>query len=144
MPDGTAAPPSLQRALSVVGDRWSLAVVDALRRGPRRFGEIQASLGEVSPNVLSARLKQLSGDRVVLAQPYSDRPVRFAYELTALGRGLLAAADVLAQWGLRLDGARDAEDGDPSDLGVGGPSGPDTAAAAGLDPTDPDVGIRWV
>lgn len=97
----------LDVALTRVGDRWALRVVDALLAGPRRFTELQHELGDVATNVLSQRLKQLEQAGVVVARPYSTRPLRNAYELTAAGRELGGALALLADWGARQTGAGD-------------------------------------
>lgn len=89
----------LERAVSRVGDRWALLVVNALLGGPRRFGELQDLLPGIAPNVLSQRLKHLEREGVLLARPYTTRPPRFAYELTASGQELAGALRLLTQWG---------------------------------------------
>lgn len=89
----------LHAALTRVGDRWTLLVVDALLGGPLRFNELMEAVAGVSPNVLSARLKHLESERVIVARAYSERPLRFAYELTAAGSELGGALRLLAQWG---------------------------------------------
>lgn len=98
--DVSVSPPptALELTLSRVGDRWSLLVVDALLDGPRRFNELHAALPGVATNVLSQRLKHLEAQRVVMGRPYSERPLRYAYELTAGGRSLAGALRLLAQW----------------------------------------------
>lgn len=99
-----AAPPSpLQTALDRVGDRWCLLVVESLLDGPLRFNDLQAALPGIAPNILSDRLKRLERERVLLARPYSERPVRLSYELTAEGRELAGALRLLADWGSRAD-----------------------------------------
>jgi DNA-binding HxlR family transcriptional regulator len=97
----------LAAALERVGDRWSLLVVEALLSGSRRFNELQAQVSGIAPNILSDRLKRLEGERVVRSQPYSERPVRLVYELTAEGQELAGALRLLADWGSRV--AREAE-----------------------------------
>ncbi|MFI5258456.1 MAG: winged helix-turn-helix transcriptional regulator [Candidatus Limnocylindrales bacterium] len=97
------APSPLQAALDRVGDRWCLLVVESLLDGPRRFSELQAALLGIAPNILSDRLKRLERERVLLARPYSQRPVRLSYELTADGRELAGALRLLADWGSRSD-----------------------------------------
>jgi DNA-binding HxlR family transcriptional regulator len=97
----------LAAALERVGDRWSLLVVEALLDGPRRFGELEAAVSGIAPNILTDRLRRLQVDRVVRATPYSDRPRRLAYALTAEGQELAGALRLLADWGSRV--ARDAE-----------------------------------
>lgn len=96
------APPSpLAAALDSVGDRWTLLLVEALLDGPRRFGDIQERVPRIAPNVLTQRLRRLESEGLVLAQPYSERPQRYVYELTASGRELAGALRLLADWGAR-------------------------------------------
>ena len=91
----------LAAALASVGDRWTLLLVEALLDGPRRFGDLQGSLPGIAPNVLSQRLRRLEGEGIVVAQPYSERPQRFVYELTASGQELAGTLRLLADWGAR-------------------------------------------
>jgi DNA-binding HxlR family transcriptional regulator len=94
----------LADALARVGDRWTLLVVAALLDGPRRFNELQEQLEGIAPNVLSARLKALAEQALVVAALYSERPPRFVYELTESGRELAGALRLLADWGARTGG----------------------------------------
>jgi DNA-binding HxlR family transcriptional regulator len=94
----------LSDALARVGDRWTLLVVAALLEGPKRFNELQEELEGIAPNVLSSRLKSLTEQGLAIAQPYSDRPPRFAYELSESGRELAGALRLLADWGARAVG----------------------------------------
>jgi DNA-binding HxlR family transcriptional regulator len=95
----------LSDALARVGDRWTLLVVAALLDGPKRFNELQEELEGIAPNVLSSRLKSLTEQGLAIAQPYSERPPRFAYELSESGRELAGALRLLADWGARAAGA---------------------------------------
>jgi DNA-binding HxlR family transcriptional regulator len=105
MPRRTRVPASpLADALARVGDRWTLLVVAALLDGPKRFNELQDELEGIAPNVLSARLKHLAEEALVFAQPYTDRPPRLVYELSASGRELAGALRLLADWGARAGG----------------------------------------
>jgi DNA-binding HxlR family transcriptional regulator len=94
----------LAAALASVGDRWTLHVVAALLDGPRRFGDLQEEVGGIAPNVLSQRLRRLEDEGLVIAQPYSERPPRFVYELSHAGRGLAGVLRLLADWGARQSG----------------------------------------
>ena len=93
----------LDRALTRVGDRWTLLVVEALLDGPRRFGELSGALPGIAPNILAARLRKLEKERLVVSAPYTTRPVRHQYELTADGRELAGALAVLGSWAARVD-----------------------------------------
>jgi DNA-binding HxlR family transcriptional regulator len=100
----TAPDSALAHALDAVGDRWTLLLVAALLDGPRRFGDLQDELGGIAPNVLTHRLRHLEREGLVVAQPYSERPPRFVYELSASGRELAGALRLLADWGARSAG----------------------------------------
>jgi DNA-binding HxlR family transcriptional regulator len=106
MPDPSPSTP-LAAALERVGDRWSLLLVEALLNGPRRFNELTDAVAGIAPNILSDRLRRLEAERVVRSRPYSERPPRMAYQLTAVGQELGGALRLLADWGARV--ARDAE-----------------------------------
>jgi DNA-binding HxlR family transcriptional regulator len=98
-PDDSRA--ALADALAAVGDRWTLLIVAALLDGPRRFGELRAEVDGIAPNVLTQRLRALERNALVIARPYSERPPRFVYELSAAGRELADALRLLAGWGAR-------------------------------------------
>jgi DNA-binding HxlR family transcriptional regulator len=90
---------ALDEALRRVGDRWTLLVVEALLAGPQRFGSLEAGIDGLAPNILSKRLKALETEGVITTAPYSQRPYRVAYSLTASGAELAGALRLLAQWG---------------------------------------------
>jgi len=100
MTDVHAEGTPLAEAAARVGDRWTLLIVESLLDGPLRFADIAGRIG-IASNILSQRLRRLEQDGVVLAQPYSERPPRFEYELTASGRELVGALRLLADWGAR-------------------------------------------
>jgi DNA-binding HxlR family transcriptional regulator len=98
-PLGRDAISALDAALGRVGDRWSFLVVEALLDGPLRFGELLERIPGIAPNILSQRLRRLEAERVVAARPYSERPPRMAYSLTADGAELAGVLRLLAGWG---------------------------------------------
>jgi len=89
----------LAEALARVGDRWTLLVVEALLDGPRRFNDLLGQLPGIAANILSERLKRLDQEGLLVARPYSDRPPRAVYQLTAEGRELAGVLRLLASWG---------------------------------------------
>jgi DNA-binding HxlR family transcriptional regulator len=101
---GGATDDGLARAAARVGDRWTLLVIESLLPGPLRFGELETRLSGIAPNILTKRLRQLEQFGLVVSAPYSERPVRLSYELTALGKDLAGALELLASWGARADG----------------------------------------
>ena len=95
---------ALADALSAVGDRWTLLVIAVLLDGPHRFGELQELVPGIAPNILSQRLRHLERNALVVASPYSRRPPRFVYELSASGRELAGVLRLLEGWAVRNAG----------------------------------------
>src|SRR5690242_238269 len=91
----------LAEALTRVGDRWTLLVVDALLAGPHRFNDLLGQIPGIAANILSDRLRRLERDGLVVARPYSQRPPRATYQLTGEGGELAGALRLLAHWGTR-------------------------------------------
>jgi DNA-binding HxlR family transcriptional regulator len=100
-------PTPLAVALERVGDRWSLLLVEALLDGPRRFNELSDGLPGIAPNILTDRLRRLEREGILVGVPYSRRPPRVEYALTADGQDLASALRLLADWGIRRAPAGD-------------------------------------
>lgn len=98
---------SLAHAAERIGDRWTLLVVGALLDGARRFGELSDAVPGIATNILTRRLKHLERLGLVVARPYSHRPVRVEYQLTARGNELADALRLLASWGAKGAGGAD-------------------------------------
>lgn len=96
----------ITRALEIVGERWAMHIVRDLLVGPRRYGELAASLARIPSNILATRLKELQAAGVIRRAPRSRVIV---YELTPFGRELEAAVLALDAWGLRAMGDRRAQ-----------------------------------
>jgi DNA-binding HxlR family transcriptional regulator len=89
------------RTLDVVGERWTLLLVRELLTGPKRFGDLLASLPGIGTGLLAARLKHLQ-DEGLVSQVLLPPPARTpAYALTEAGADLGPAVLALARWGLR-------------------------------------------
>ena len=89
---------SVARALSIVGERWTLLILRDAFMGTRRFDKFQHNLG-ITRHRLSERLGKLVEQGVLTKVPYHDRPVRYEYRLTRKGLALYPVLMTLAQWG---------------------------------------------
>ena len=85
-------------ALVVIGNRWTLLIIQEAFEGTRRFSEFQENLG-LAKNILSARLKSLVEQGIFEAAPASDGSAYREYILTHKGRALLPAIGALQHWG---------------------------------------------
>jgi DNA-binding HxlR family transcriptional regulator len=87
------------RGAGQVGDRWTVLLVEALLGGPQRFNDLLGQIPGDRRDVLAERLERLERDGLLIARPYSERPPRAAYQLTAEGTDLAGALRLLARWG---------------------------------------------
>jgi DNA-binding HxlR family transcriptional regulator len=99
---------SIARALDIVGDKWTLLIVrDLMWHGKHTFQALQESKEHVPTNILSDRLKRLVEWGLVRREPYQQRPVRFEYHLTEMGKALEPVLLQIMAWGhKRLGGGR--------------------------------------
>lgn len=95
---------ALKRAAELISDRWTLTILASLQQGPMTFGALAEEVGQIAPNVLSARLRGLAESRMVEAEPYQLRPPRMMYQLSESGRQLAPALSALEIWASSLEG----------------------------------------
>jgi DNA-binding HxlR family transcriptional regulator len=88
----------LSRALDVVGERWTLVIVQELLARPRRYGALADRLPGISTSVLADRLRRLERAGVV-AREAGTVGTGVVYALTARGRDLEEALRALRRWG---------------------------------------------
>src|SRR5499427_10959171 len=81
---------AVSEILARVGDKWTVLVVAELGNGSKRFSEIRRALGSISQRMLTLTLRGLERDGLVTRTVFPSIPPRVDYELTGLGRSLLA------------------------------------------------------
>lgn len=95
------SPCAVANSLDVVGDKWSLLVVRDLLHGKRTYSELADSPERIPTNILADRLRRLEDAGIVGSTPYQQRPVRYAYTLTAKGKDLGDVLLAFVRWGKR-------------------------------------------
>jgi DNA-binding HxlR family transcriptional regulator len=90
---------SMDRALHLLGDKWTLKIVYSLMSGSKRFGELLDALGNISPKTLSQRLKMLEDVAFVDRRAYMEIPPRVEYSLTEKGEALLGILKAIQEFG---------------------------------------------
>ncbi len=98
---GDSESAALMRSLfSLLGEKWTLLVLSALRTDRRRFSELKREITGVSQRMLAQTLRELERahfvDRIVL----STTPPRVEYVITDLGKGLFPHLRAMKEWAL--------------------------------------------
>jgi DNA-binding HxlR family transcriptional regulator len=89
----------IARTAALVGDTWTILIVRDLMCGSKRFGQLQESLGNVSPKTLSHRLKMLESADILTRHAYAEIPPRVEYALTDKGRALSDIIEAMREFG---------------------------------------------
>ena len=89
---------AVSEVLDRVGDKWSVLVVAMLGDGPKRFNELRRAIASISQRMLTLTLRGLERDGLVTRTVFPTIPPRVDYELTELGRSLLAPVNALGTW----------------------------------------------
>ncbi|WP_405860786.1 helix-turn-helix transcriptional regulator [Streptomyces sp. NBC_00090] len=85
-------------AFDLLSNTWNPVVLWVLRDGPGRPRELRKRIGGISPKVLTETLRRLEFNGLVARHAYAESPPRVEYELTDLGRTLLAPIDAFGAW----------------------------------------------
>ncbi len=85
-------------ALGAIGRHPNTAILRALVDGPRRFNELIVELSAIPEPALSAGLRELDTDKLVIRRVDPGPPLRVLYELTPAGIELGPALRALAAW----------------------------------------------
>lgn len=91
----------IRNVLSRIGDKWSMLVIFTLENNCcQRFKELQRSIPDISQKMLTATLKTLEADGLVLRKAFPEVPPRVEYSLTDKGKSLLPHIDGLLSWAM--------------------------------------------
>ena len=88
----------VREILDLVGDKWTLYIIATLRSGPVRFNELRRQIDGISQRMLTINLRGLERDGLVKRTLFPTIPPRVDYELTEVGRTLLAPVMALVTW----------------------------------------------
>ena len=90
---------SVADALYVIGGKWKLRIIVALKDGTKRFNEMQRLIEGISAKVLSTELKDLELNGFVRRNVFTGTPVVVEYELTEYADTLGDILQTLSEWG---------------------------------------------
>jgi DNA-binding HxlR family transcriptional regulator len=83
--------------LGLLGDEWTLLVVQQALLGATRYGDFRARL-PISNSVLTARLRLLTGEALLESLPYQSNPPRSEYVITERSRSLWPVLLSIWEW----------------------------------------------
>jgi DNA-binding HxlR family transcriptional regulator len=89
----------IAKATEILGERWTILILRELLMGGRRFNELQRGLGDISPALLTSRLKSLEEQGIVMRRRMSGQRGH-EYFPTSACEALLPVLITIGEWGL--------------------------------------------
>lgn len=89
----------IAKSAEILGERWTILLLREILMGGRRFNTLQRGLGDVSPALLTKRLKQLEEQNMVIRRKIPGQK-GFEYFPTEACEALLPVLFALGEWGI--------------------------------------------
>lgn len=89
----------IETTLMLISSKWVVLILRDLMPGTKRFGELKKSIGSVTQKVLTAQLREMEANGLVIRTVYAEVPPRVEYTLTALGYSLKPVLEAMWSWG---------------------------------------------
>ena len=91
----------VETTLMLISNRWNVLILRDLMEGTKRFGELKKSLGNISQKVLTANLRAMEENGLLIRTVYAQVPPKVEYTLTDTGYSLKTVLDAMVQWGIK-------------------------------------------
>ena len=89
----------ISAATEILGEKWTILIIRELLMGGRRFNELQRGLGDISPALLTARLKSLEEQGMIVRRKVPGQRSHEYYPTEAC-EALLPVIFAIGEWGL--------------------------------------------
>jgi DNA-binding HxlR family transcriptional regulator len=88
----------IQSTSNVMSGKWKVQILWQLSFASRRFSELRGLLPGVSEKVLTAQLRELESDGLVIRISAGTVPPRVEYRLSAAGEELIPIMENMCDW----------------------------------------------
>ncbi len=82
-----------------IGSKWKGAILHHLSDGPKRFNELRRALPNATQRALTATLRDLESDGILVRKIYAEVPPRVEYSISVLGTTLRPVLIAMDNWG---------------------------------------------
>ena len=89
----------IAKAAEILGEKWTILILREILIGAHRFNEIQRGLGDISPALLTSRLKSLEGQGMIVKRQIPGQR-GYEYYPTEACENLMPVLLSLGEWGL--------------------------------------------
>lgn len=90
----------LTLAVKIISGKWKLFILNGLKDGPKRYGELRKICPNITEKMLTSQLKELQKDGIIKRKVYPQVPPKVEYSFTSIGEKLCFLFDPLYSWGV--------------------------------------------
>jgi len=93
---------TIHRTMDFIGKKWTLLILLELYKGNKykRYSQLKNSLPEITPKMLSARLKELKEQKLI-NKKVTEFPLKCDYSLTDSGEDFIRIIKDIKKWSLK-------------------------------------------
>jgi DNA-binding HxlR family transcriptional regulator len=92
----------VEAALDIIVGKWKpVILIHLLNGGTMRFGELKKRLPDITQKMLTAQLRELEEQDIVMRTVYPVVPPKVEYSITEYGKSLHAILQEMHNWGVR-------------------------------------------
>jgi len=88
----------IRSAIAIFGGKWKLEILWVLSQRTHRFNELKRSIPGVTQHMLTAQLRELERDGLVVRTVHPEVPPRVEYQITDRARRLRPVFDAIFSW----------------------------------------------
>lgn len=99
MPDNKICP--FETAQQILSGKWKVMILYLISEKPRRFGELQRELHNITQSTLTAQLRELENVGMVNRKVFAEIPPHVEYSLTSIGIDFKPILDSIGEWALK-------------------------------------------
>ncbi|WP_100612962.1 winged helix-turn-helix transcriptional regulator [Confluentibacter lentus] len=89
----------VQDTLFVLGGKWRLPIIIAIKHGNHRFKDIKDFVPKITNRVLSAELKSLEANKLITRAVYDTSPIIVEYKITEYALTVKEVVNTMGEWG---------------------------------------------
>jgi len=89
----------LEYGLEIFGGKWNSRIICVLASKEKlRYSELRTEMSNITDAVLSAALKSLIADNIIIRKSYDEIPPRVEYYLTDKGKSIVPILQSICHW----------------------------------------------
>ena len=92
---------SIEATISLIGGKYKAIILWHLIDKTLRFNELQKTIPNATPKMLTQQLRELEADGLLIRKVYPVVPPKTEYSLSEFGRSLSPILAVMCDWGKR-------------------------------------------